>query len=69
MAKCCKCGKSEPVMKVICSECAERICANCKYHVYFEKLDLLMCRNLGGLSGNLRATDYCSRFRAAHNVE
>ena len=63
MANCCKCGKSEPVMKVICSACAEHICANCKYHVYFEKLDLLMCRNLGGLSGNLKATDYCSRFR------
>lgn len=63
MARCSVCGKSETVMKVVCAECAERSCANCKYHVYVECLDLMLCRNIGGMSGALKATDYCSRYK------
>ena len=63
MARCCVCGKSEPVMKVICAECADRSCANCRYKVYIECLDLMLCRNIGGMSGSLKATDYCSRYK------
>ena len=68
MARCFVCGKSEPVMKVVCSECAgktaqDRTCPNCFYHGYDEREDVLFCKSSAGLGGELRATDYCSRFR------
>lgn len=67
MANCKYCGKRYTAMEVVCKDCTENMesvvyCKDCIYGCTHQT-GVIECCVMEGITGDVKATDFCSRGR------